>query len=63
MLSFLGNWMKMVVQLPPFEISPFEMEIKYYYNNPNLNLNEILYKLNETTRKVCLRHSGRSSFE
>lgn len=37
-----------------WSILPFEMEIKYYDNDPNLNLNEILYKLNEITRKVCL---------
>lgn len=38
-------------------ISEPEIEITYY-NNLNLNLNEILYKHNEITRKVGLRDVG-----
>ena len=38
-------------------VSEPEIEITYY-NNLNLNLNEILYKHNEITRKVGLRDVG-----
>ena len=41
-----------------WSISHFEIEINYYYNDLKLDLNEILYKLNEIAGKVGLRHCG-----
>lgn len=34
------------------------IEINYYYNDQKFNLNEMLYKLNETVKKIGLQYSG-----
>lgn len=39
-------------------LSESEVEVTYYYNNWNSNLNEILYKLNKITKKVGIRECG-----